>query len=342
MKRLNGSTNTLHFTLSTATNIVTPQLFPNYAVALSGRTGQVRFIVPWKQYSLIGTVHQAFHSNSPTIDSDSTEIAVQTLIDDINYAYPTADLKRNDVTFVQSGFLPAENSGNKIRDVKLRRKSNIHDHEIEDGLPGLITIVGVKYTTSRHTAEKAVDLIYRKLKRPFVPSQTAKTPLIGGHIIDYGNYLAQEQASKPIWLSDRSLQHLIQNYGTTYSDIIAYRSKNPVLGRRVSSTSPVLLAEIIHSIRYEMAQTLCDVIQRRTSLGVVGLPDIATILRCADLMTAEMNWTPQKRFQEIQAVYAAYGQFPPGTVEQPDMVPEGENDIAYERENIASKVSVNL
>jgi glycerol-3-phosphate dehydrogenase len=339
LARLNVRSITLQFPLSTATNIVTRKLFSDYAIALPGRQGNVRFIVPWRQYSLIGTVHQPYRAAS--FHGDSTEAAVQTLLDDINFAYPAAGLTREDVIYVNHGFLPITAANDEANEVKLRRKSSIHDHEIEDGLPGLITIVGVKYTTARHTAEKTVDLICRKLKRTFVSSQTAKTPIHGGDISNYGHYLAQAQASKPIWLSDESLKHLIQNYGTTYPAILAYRSESPVWGRTVSSTTPVLLAEIIHAVRTEMAQTLGDVIQRRTPLGVVGLPDVASILRCADLMTAELNWTPQKRFQEIRATCAAYGQSPPEIVQQPDVVSMNGNDRRYEGTSIPLPITAN-
>jgi glycerol-3-phosphate dehydrogenase len=63
-----------------------------------------------------------------------------------------------------------------------------------------------------------------------------------------------------------------------------------------------------------MAQTLSDVIQRRTSLGTAGLPDDIAIEQCVALMTAELNWTPERCAQEVEAVYAAYGQQTPQPV----------------------------
>jgi glycerol-3-phosphate dehydrogenase len=205
--------------------------------------------------------------------------------------------------------------------VKLLRESRVHDHETEDGLPGLISVVGVKYTTARHTAEKAVDLICQKMQRPIKTSQTGEKPVHGGNMTDLTHFLAQAQAEKPVWLSDESLKHLIQTYGTNYEDVLAYRSENPVWGRTVSSKTPVLMAEIIHAVRSEMAQKLRDVIQRRTKLGSVGLPDVATILRTADLMMSELNWTPQQRFKEIQHLYDAYGESLPEEIQPTQSIP---------------------
>ena len=40
----------------------------------------------------------------------------------------------------------------------LSTRPRLHDHEAEDGLPGLVSLQGVKYTTARAVAERAVDL----------------------------------------------------------------------------------------------------------------------------------------------------------------------------------------
>jgi glycerol-3-phosphate dehydrogenase len=41
----------------------------------------------------------------------------------------------------------------------------------------LVTVQGVKYTTARGVAEKAVDLVFRRLGRPDAPCLTMDTPL---------------------------------------------------------------------------------------------------------------------------------------------------------------------
>jgi glycerol-3-phosphate dehydrogenase len=59
------------------------------------------------------------------------------------------------------------------------------DHEREDGVPGLVSMLTVKYTTARGVAEQAVDLALRRLRRSAVPCRThlsellAARPLVG-------------------------------------------------------------------------------------------------------------------------------------------------------------------
>jgi glycerol-3-phosphate dehydrogenase len=307
--RLNGRPPIPTFPFSTATNIITPQLFADYAVALPSQTGEMRFVVPWQGHSIIGTVHQPY--NGSTSDDDVRETAVKTLINDINFAYPSAALTRQDVTHIHHGFLPTNNANQDTQAVRLLRQGRLYNHEREEGLAGLITVVGVKYTTARHTAEQAVDLALQKLGQPRAKSQTGVTAVYGGNFINFTYDVAQAQSQKPAWLSEASLHHLIQSYGTNYESILAYTDENPMWGKSISPTTSILQAEIIHAIRVEMAQTLADVIQRRTSLGAVGLPDASAIKQCAALATAELKWTAERRAQEIEVVYAAYGQSPP-------------------------------
>jgi glycerol-3-phosphate dehydrogenase len=55
-----------------------------------------------------------------------------------------------------------------------------------------------------------------------------------------------------------------------------------------------------------MALTLADVIQRRTDLGATGLPSMATLQKCAELMACELGWSVERQEQEIDSVIRAY------------------------------------
>jgi glycerol-3-phosphate dehydrogenase len=53
----------------------------------------------------------------------------------------------------------------------------VFDHEAEDGIRGLVSMRGVKLTTARAEAEKAVDIVVHHLRRATPPCRTATTPL---------------------------------------------------------------------------------------------------------------------------------------------------------------------
>jgi glycerol-3-phosphate dehydrogenase len=123
------------------------------------------FMIPWRERTLVGTAYQ------PEGEGSIAE-SVDALLRDAGRAFPWAGLSAADLTLVHCGLVPGERgaSGLWSRDL-------VRDHT-RDGAPGLISIVGVKYTTARAVAQTAVDLLFRRLERASPPCRTAETPLI--------------------------------------------------------------------------------------------------------------------------------------------------------------------
>ncbi|MFO7634008.1 MAG: FAD-dependent oxidoreductase, partial [Caldilinea sp.] len=165
------------FHLSTAINLVTRQIVRDVAVGLPSRwqgRSRILFVAPWRDCSLIGTWHAAYDGSTP--DHQVDEATIAGCLAEVNAAYPPAQLTRQDVRQVHNGYLPMHPGARG--EVKLVRESVIYDHARTDELEGLVSVIGVKYTTARHTAERVVDLALRKLGRPAVPCRTAHTPLV--------------------------------------------------------------------------------------------------------------------------------------------------------------------
>ena len=95
----------------------------------------------------------------------------------INEGYPAARLKRSDVKRVLWGMLPGEEQGMAAPE----KQYLIVDHAEGDAIQGLVSVAGVKFTTSRDVAQKAIDLVCRKLGNK-KKSTTDRTPLWGGDI----------------------------------------------------------------------------------------------------------------------------------------------------------------
>jgi len=264
----------------------------------------VFFIVPWRHYSLIGTLHAS--GAGAFRNYQTTEKVIEEFIDKINAAYPGAALTREDVFHVHQGFLPMVRIKGQANEVKLVRESQVYDHEQEDGIAGLITVVGVKYTTARNVAQTTVDLAVKKLGRRVCVCQTHLTPIYGGHIDRFNDFLVRAIANRPCELSPEIIKHLVYTYGSQYLQVLKYLAEKPSWSQTITKLSPLIQAEVIHATREEMVQKLADVIQRRTELGAAGLPDEACLWLCADLVAAELGWDQTRRDQEIDEVRAAY------------------------------------
>lgn len=313
---LGGEVTSHRFRRSIAINLVTRQILAGeHALAIpSNRIGRddngrptrdshMLFAVPWHRYSLIGTRH--LHYDGPATEHPVSEDVVLEFIHEFNEAYPSAGLTRQDVYQVHAGYLPAFEKSQSSSEVKLVRQGRIHDHEMEDGIDGLITVVGVKYTTARKLAEKAVNLAMKKLVRRPVRCRTASTPICGGQIRNFDDFLSKATAGGERDLPAETIRHLIYTYGSDYSQMLAYGDENPELLRPLCLDSPVIGAEVVHACRHEMAQTLADVVFRRTELGEAGLPSLQCLRSCGELLAAELSWDLARTQTEIEKLIQA-------------------------------------
>lgn len=125
--------------------------------------GRFLFLVPWQDRSIVGTSYEP--ADQPP--SDPLEFLAAAA-----RAFPWAGIGRSDLALVHEGLVPGEAGAHG-----LWTRSRIVDHERTDGRGGLLTLLGVKYTTARALAEAAVDLAARRLGRPTAACRTAETPL---------------------------------------------------------------------------------------------------------------------------------------------------------------------
>jgi glycerol-3-phosphate dehydrogenase len=125
--------------------------------------GRFLFLVPWEDRTIVGTSYEP----AEAAPSDPLEF-----LDEAARAFPWAGIGRDDVTVVHEGLVPGRGGASG-----LSTRPRLHDHEAEDGLPGLVSLQGVKYTTARLVAERAVDILVRRLGRSSPPCRTAMTPL---------------------------------------------------------------------------------------------------------------------------------------------------------------------
>lgn len=169
---------------------------PLSGYALGARSnGRHLFLVPWRDRAILGTAYAPVES--PPRPEDFLAEATR--------AYPWAGLAPADVTLVHRGLVPGRRAD------QLWDRPLIVDHEGEDGTPGLVSLLGVKYTTARGVAEKAVDIITRRLGRRAAPCRTAQTPLpaarpLKGSLDERTRIAVREEAA--LHLTDAVLRRL--------------------------------------------------------------------------------------------------------------------------------------
>lgn len=296
--------------------VIKRQLIPDYAVGVSSKFefkdkdaiiskgSRALFIVPWRNYSMVGTTHLPFDGDASNFQI--TEEDVLTFMKELNEAYPPANLKREDIAFFYGGLLPMMPGNGSHGDVRLVKHYTLCDHQQEDGLEGFVTVVGVKYTTARDVAEKTIDLVFKKLGKQPPPCRTHETPVHGGNLTRFNEFVAQETRRPPHGLRANVIKNLVWNYGAAYVEILKYISTDQQAALPVTAEAETIKVELLYNIREEMAQKLADVIRRRTELGSAGYPGDAAVQASAALMATELGWNAEKTQQEIRDVKAVY------------------------------------
>ena len=291
---------------SKGVHIVTRPLTHEVALALTtpkrqrrviDRGGRHLFVIPWRQRSLIGTTNVPF-DEAP----DGVRATAQDAVDfvtDINDALPGANLSLEDVQHAFAGLYPLT-EGEVLPDVyQVTGNHQVVDHGALGDVDGIVSVLGMKFTTARRVAELAMDLIVGKLGVPTRTSRTATTSLVGGDIEHLPSFVAGAIARHRHRVDPQIVQHLIEHYGTEADAVLAATA--PGL-RPTSSLSPrreCIESEIAFAVTHEMALHLDDVVLRRTGLGSLGHPGIACLYRCGEIMASLLGWSDSRLEEEV-------------------------------------------
>lgn len=276
-----------------AMNLVTRREAGEEALGGISPTGRTLFLVPWRGRALFGT----WESQQPCAAGalGVTEAEIAAFIAELNHAFPSLDLKRADVTLVHRGIVPGvEHPGGRV---SLQGHEQIRDHGTE-GVEGLISVAGTKYTTARAVAQRVTNRVLEKLSHAATPCRTDATPLPGGSLRDVGLTIAEARREHDAGLPSDTIPHLVAAYGSRYRDVLELADKRPEWRTRIADDSPVIGAELVWAVRHEMAVTLRDAALRRTPLGVLAYPGDAAAERAARIVGAELGWSDQKVGEE--------------------------------------------
>ncbi len=280
--------------------------------AVLSRGNRHLFMVPWREYTLIG-VNSKVYLDSPT-EMNVNDDEIQTFLDEINEACPHLALTRDDVLVVNAGLLPADESNVLGSNVSFGKRSVVTDHAKHGGPNGLISAMSVRWTTGRSTAEDAIDLVEQKLGRTKTRCRTAWTPVLGGdfneiqHLIDA---IAQDDLMGK--LPEETRERIVHAYGTEWTAIKRLVGENPEDSRLIPG-STVTAAEVRHAVRNEHVKHLADVVFRRTGLGTGSHPGDAALKECAEILGAELNWSEEHYLHELDDVAA---RFPLSNISRP-------------------------
>lgn len=281
-------------------HLIVRKLVNRHAVGTMTKTGHF-FIIPWRGHSLIGTTDKEYGG-----DPDGyhvTRQSIEELLETVNKDFGNTDpIRYEDVLFAYGGLRPLLDA--KGRDIHTTsRKYEIFDHA-DEGLQGLITVEGGKYTTSRNLARNVLKVAERSLGRKQGACITAGQRLVGCEIDDIESFIhAMKQTNSGF--PAKTVEYLARNYGTECEKVLELARQDTGLAE-VLNDDGEMLAQAAYAIEGEMALTLKDILFRRTGIGTLGNPGGEVIAKVAGVAGQMLGWNADRKRSEILEVEKAF------------------------------------
>jgi glycerol-3-phosphate dehydrogenase len=231
---------------------------------LHPRDGRVFFVLPWQGKTILGT--------TDTDCADSPDALVVTA-EDISYLlegynhHVRPGIESSDLLGHFVGLRPLARS--RAGEPSTRSR----EWRLVWGLTGLLSVLGGKYTTYRHMAEKIVDEVMRRLGRRG-PCRTRAFRLDGTPEMPWETFepIAVTTLGHRFRLDEKVARHLVRRYGRRVGEVTAYLAADPSLGKPIIEGEPDLRAEFAFHRDHEMACRPEDYLLRRTRLGMFHAP----------------------------------------------------------------------
>ena len=289
--------------LSKGIHLVMPRRQEDQAIFIETKDNHHILILPWLNYTLLGTTDTRYTDSPDKVHVSKKD--AQNFLDLVNEYYPVK-YKANEIIHAYSGLrsLITQNTNfenNPDNTYKYSRRHKIVDHKYE-GVSGLISVIGGKYTTSRELAEQTVDQAQRNYELGNMECATKITPLAsanyGVSLSKFKNLAYQENEGK---FSKKLIDHLFDYYGIYYKKILAIIKQNKNMGELIGPSSIRVKAEIQYAIEEESALTLSDFLYRRCGWGNEGLKDITILKSITDTMGKILRWSAKRKEKEISS-----------------------------------------
>lgn len=239
-------------------HFLVPKIYPGtQAYLLQNTDKRIIFVIPYHEFSMIGTTEVAFNGTLDKIEISEEE--TDYLLNLVN-SYFKKELSKNDIVYSWSGVRPLLAQTNK----EMNSLSRDYYFEIMSKPAPVVTIYGGKITTYRQLAEDLINQL-----APFFPqinsSKTYKTPLPGATFgsMNFEQY-TQYAKEKYHWLDKTLLNRYLYTYGSCMEKFIASCTGYESMGKQFSPS--LYQVEVDYLILEEWASSSDDILKRRTKL----------------------------------------------------------------------------
>ena len=248
---------------------------PRAAVYHEARSdGRPFFCVPWNDLLLIGTTETPYDGDPERVLPLDSEIAY--LLSEANLLFPPARIAVDDIAYAYAGSRPLVRADRSDLNAA-SRDHRIHDHAGDEGVEGMLTLVGGKLTTALSFAAQATEAAARKLGKEPAFVRPAASP--DGFV--------------------KAEPRLARVYGPRTPELLGYLAANPALRAAAAAGAETTVGEVLFGVEREKAATLGDILLRRTMLAFRAeyRPEWAEAV--SRIVADRLQWDDSARNQQL-------------------------------------------
>ena len=274
------------------------------AVYLSARDERMIFVIPWREFSLVGTTDTDFEGDPDRLWATREEVTY--LLEEVAKVLPDKRATFENVSYTYAGvrplsFEPGASASPGGAASKVSREHKV----IPEGPDGrFFSVTGTKLTCFRSLAQDVGDRVMRALGRA-EKARTARLTLDGADEevgkIEARVWMDVSEEMAATGLSRGTLRTLVETYGRAYPRVLELGRKLPDGFERLCPSNSEIVAQLHHALREEQAVSLQDVLLRRTGIGQSRCQG----LDCAEPIAARMaelgGWTRRRLDAELEA-----------------------------------------
>jgi len=287
--------------LTKGVHIVVPRgrAMTNNALPIFSPTDKrMMFVVPRRQFALIGTTDTYYHED---LDFPfATREDVEYILEGASETLPRSHLDMGDIISTYAGLRPLVmgDGGDDVTASKVSR-----EHRIYQSRSGLLTIAGGKLTTGRSMAEEVVDMAARKLLEEFNVKarrgcMTMNNPIL--HVPATDTEARVRALARKHKFDDDILFGLLKQ-GTEALEVLALVDEDPGLAETLAPDIPYIKAQVQFAVTGEMARTVDDFLVRRAEIccqtADQGLGVASEIAR---IMGGVLGWDAKEKKRQVK------------------------------------------
>ncbi len=280
-------------------HLVLPRLTER-AVYLSTQDDRMVFVIPWREFSLVGTTDTDSSDSPDRVWATSED--VRYLLAETRRVLADPRVAESNIVYTYAGIRPLTFEAGK-RASTVSRQHRVFAEGPDDRF---LSITGTKLTCYRSLAERVGDEVARRLGAGG-PSRTAHRLLDGSDeeagALEVRAMLDVTEAVRASGLEPGQVETLVATYGRRAGAVLDLARRLPGGTERLCKSAPEIVAQLHWAVEAELTVSLQDLLLRRTGIGTgpcLGLDCAAGI---AARMAALLGWSTRRTDAELDAYH---------------------------------------